>query len=58
MEAELTGGRLMTALRVVLACQHFLWPTGDRSLYAVGEEAYCSTCRSRQRITEVGRAEW
>jgi hypothetical protein len=48
----------MTALRVVLACQHFLWPTGDRSLYAVGEEAYCSTCRSRQRITEVGRAEW
>jgi hypothetical protein len=48
----------MSVLRVLLACHHPLWPTGDRSLYQEGEEAYCQTCRKRQEITEVGRVEW
>lgn len=48
----------MAALRVVLTCTHLLWPTGDRCLYKVGEDTYCTTCRKRQEIKEVGRAEW
>ena len=48
----------MAALRVTLACLHFLWPTGSPSLYKKGEEAYCQSCRKRQEITDVGRAEW
>ena len=52
------GGRLMAALRVLLACTHYLWPTGSPSLFKKGETAYCGTCRKQQEIKEVGRAEW
>ena len=52
------GGRLMAALRVVLVCTHYLWPTGSASMWTVGETAFCGTCRCRREITDVGRAEW
>ena len=48
----------MAALLVELACTHYLWPTGSPSMWTVGDTAYCGTCRKRQEITDVGRAEW
>jgi hypothetical protein len=48
----------MAALRVLLACTHYLWPTGSALLFKKGETAYCPTCRKQQTITEVGRVKW
>ena len=41
-------------LRVQLACWHLLWPRGDQSLYTVGDDLYCGTCKTRRQITDVG----